>query len=346
MSQCCGNDSHFHHQYEELVKNNNNPNPDHVRIKQNCQACLERFRRESGGRPLIMAVTGRSGVGKSKFIENFCELEDCITGDGANPTTEDVQLYKSKKRDVSLQVIDTPGLGDINDKKKKISKALSQITDKKADVLFYCVSLYSCSKIDVTDVTIIEILTAAFGKDIWRHTILLLTFANIRNDSEEKYKSLVENYAAQFQRALNHANIFDISVRSIFAKEEKGIIPAIPIGDNPHRAIPLCANWSDRLLIEVIKRSDVQTAGKLLQLKGTDYNKLAEKVGSAAAGAAVGAALGAAIGAPFLGAGAPIGASVGAAVGGATGAAATSIAAKLKNKYLLWKAERQHDARK
>ena len=331
-------------QYEELVNNNNNPSPECVRIRQNCQAHLERFRRESAeGRPLIMAVVGKSGVGKSKFIENFCELQDCITGDAASPTTEHVQYYEIMKRDVPIRVIDTPGLGDIKDNKKKISKALSKITDKMADILFYCVSLHSCSRIDATDVTIIKILTAAFGKDIWRHTILLLTFANTCNDSEDKYASLVKNYAVQFQRALSHADIFDISVRSIFSKEEEeGIIPAIPIGDDPRRTIPLCANWSDRLLIEVIKRSDVQTAGKLLQLKGTDYNKLAEKVGSAAAGAAIGAALGTAIGAPFLGAGAPIGASVGAVVGGTTGAAAQSFVTKLKNKYLLWKAERQH----
>ena len=339
MSHMCGNDFQ--------VAKINNPATNHVSTCQtDGEASLTSFKKESKGRPLIMAVMGKSGVGKSKFIQNFCELEDCITGDGANPTTKEVTLYETVKHSVFLQVIDTPGLADIVDERKKVSRDLSQITDKKADVLFYCISMKG-SRIDSADVMIIKILTEAFGVDIWRHTILLLTFANYRQEmKEDQFAELVKVYAAEFERALCHANIFGIPVRSVFALEGTACIPAIPIGDDPNTSIPLCANWSNQLLIEVVKRSDVQTQRNLLQLKGVDFNEIAEKVGSVAAGAAVGAAFGTAIGAPFFGAGAAIGASVGAVVGGTTGAAAPSFVTKLRNKYRLWKVERQHNARK
>lgn len=341
----CGND------YENIQEENNTVSHEMIRIQQNCQAKLEEFGRESQGRPLIMMVAGRSGVGKSSFTTKFLELNDgeCTAGDGADPTTKYVTLHERKKRNVPVQIIDSPGLGNIDDdttSKKQLKKDLSQVTNKKADILFYCVSMHDSYRVDATDVAIIKVLTAAFGEEIWRHTILLLTFANERKDSPERYDHLVKSYATQFEKALNYANIFKIPVRSLFSDEcrSKGIIPAVPVGYDPHRPLPLCDNWSDRLLIEVIERSDAHTARQLLQLKGIDLQQAAEIAGCVAAGTAAGAAVGTAIGAPFLGAGsipgAAVGASVGAVLGGAAGVATPSFITKLKNKFLLWKAER------
>ena len=334
--------------YEQIeIENNENNNGQEnqsVGIHQNYLACLETFGRESEGRPspVTMVVVGKEGAGKSSFIKKNFQVPDCITGDRAYPTTSEAKVYRRIEREgteraVTLRIIDSPGLGGIDNSVKKFKKELSQITNKEADVIFYCVSMHNGSRIDSTDISIIKALTASFGKGIWKHTFLLLTFANTRKVNDDDYKSLVENYAEQFQKALNRAYIFDAPVRSIFSepRPDKDSIPAIPVGYDPQEPLPLCSNWSDHLFKEAIDRSDPKVARELLKLKTVDPQEVIEVVGSATAVAAAGAAVGAAAGAPLLAPGVAVGATTGAVLGGTVGVMVPNLFTKLKNMFLL-----------
>ena len=278
-------------------------------IRQNYLARLETFGRESEGRssPVTMVVVGREGAGKSTLIKNVFGATDCETGDGAYPTTNRARPYERTEREgtareVTLRIIDSPGLGGIDNNIKRFKKELSQVTDKVADIIFYCVSMRNGGRIDDADVSIIKALTASFGKGIWKHMFLLLTSANTRDVSDDDYKLLVESYAEQFQKALKRACIFNTKVGSIFSepRPDKGIIPAIPVGYDPQEPLPLCSNWSDHLFMEAIDRSDPKVARELLKLKTLDPQEVAEVFGSATAGVAMGTAAGAAAaGAPL-----------------------------------------------
>ena len=284
-----------------------------------------------------MVVVGREGAGKSSLIKNTFQNADCETGDRAYPTTTEAKMYEQTERAVNMRIVDSPGLGGIENSIKKFKKEISQVTKKAADVMLYCVSMHDGSRIDATDVSIIKALTAAFGKGIWKHTFLLLTFANTRKVSDNDYKLLVENYAEQFQKALNRAYIFDTKVRSIFSEPhpDKSSIPAIPVGYDPQESLPLCSNWSDHLFMEVIARSDPKVARQLLKLKTVDPQQVVEVVGSATAVAAAGAAVGAAAGAPLLAPGVAVGAAAGGILGGAVGIMVPNVLTKLKNVFLL-----------
>ena len=293
---------------------------------------LEVWSREAGGRPLTMVVLGKSGVGKSTLINNFLELEKdemCETGNGASVTTTEVVIKENVKIDVTIQMIDTPGLGGIDEvRAKDVFKGLSIITNQKADVMVYCVSIHPSSCIDSTDIDIIRAITSAFGPEVWRHTILALTFAgpNTMNYPGSEHQSRVNNYAEAFQEALHKAHIRKISVKSALSEEEKvpaQSIIAIPIEGDPSFKINDNSCWTHRLFLEAMKKSNPKTAGSLRLLniydKPSQIVQVAEFGGSVAAGTAVGAAVGTVIGAPFLGIGIIIGVTIGAVVGGVVG---------------------------
>lgn len=319
-----------------------------VGIRQTYLKWLETFNRESEGHRrsslITIVVVGKQGVGKSSLIkETFGVADhDCKTGNSARPTTCKAKVYyrierKGTEREVTLCIIDSPGLGGVDNNVKQFKKELSQVTNGVADVVFYCVSMHNGSRIDGTDVSIIKALTAAFGKGIWKHTLLLLTFANTRKVSNDDYKLLVEDYAERFQEILNRAYIFDTPVKSIFSEPcpDKGSIPAIPVGCNTLKPLPLCSNWSDFLFMEAIIRSDPKVERELLKLKTLDPQEVVEVVGSATAVAATGAAIGAAAGVPLLAPGVAVGAATGAVVGGTVGVMVPNLLTRLKNMFLL-----------
>ena len=297
------------------------------------QKIEEAWSKEAGGRPLTMVVLGKSGVGKSTLINNFLELEKdkmCETGNGASVTTLKVAKKESVKKDITVRMIDTPGLGGIDDiRAKDVFKDLSNITNKQADVIVYCISIHPSSCIDSTDIDIIRAITSAFGPEIWRHTILALTFAEPYTSngprSSSEYQSRVCNYAGAFQEALHKANVHKISVKSTLSEEvSPQSIAAVPIEHFPSNVLlndTRGSEWIQRLFMEVLKKSHPNVPRTLLSLdhKQSKLVQVAEFGGSVAAGIAVGAAIGTAIGAPFLGIGIIIGVTVGAVIGGVVG---------------------------
>ena len=303
-------------------------------------------------RPPVIALAGKSGVGKSTMINNFLGLEGeqrCATGDDADPTTREVKICSNTKYDTEVTIVDTPGLGGLKRREvKKILKNISKSTDETADILLYCISLHPSGRIGAADAEIISTLTKTYGPEIWSRTILALTFANERSKlTEEAYKRLIEGYAKNFQSALRTANIFDVQVQSILAGEEvpKGTIPAVPIGDDPNTPLVVGNDWTDALLDEVLKRTDCETAIKLLKFRG--YLLSATEVGGCImVGIAVGTAVGTAAGAPVgVIPGIVVGIPAGAVAGGAISLGIHQLVPWLHCKYLSRKANKEQGKR-
>ena len=320
---------------------------DAISGKQLKMADPEPERRGSGGHgPLVLVVLGKSGVGKSTLINNFLELQDpnkCEANDGASTTTRAVERKENTRKDKMIQMFDTPGLGGVDSSDtKKVLKCVSKETNKQADAVLYCVSMHPASHIDSSDVKIVKQITSAFGTDLWRHTILCLTFANTcKPENDEVYKSRVDSYAQQFQKALREANVFDVQVQSVFSTrpEKRATVPVIPVGYDPKKQLPLSKDWSDQLLKEILSKSEAKSIPPLLDTKGI-LLPAAELGGSITICTAVGAAIGTAIGLPFFGIGAVPGVAVGAAVGGVIGAVLPVTTNRVKNAVKSQKAKR------
>ena len=303
---------------------------------------------QKSSRSPIITLAGRSGVGKSTMINNFLGLEGdqkCATGDDADPTTTGVNIYSNTKDYIEIKIVDTPGLGGLKRSEvKKILKTISKTTEETTDILLYCISLHPSGRIGAADAQIINMLTTAYGPEIWSRTILALTFANERKKLTEKaYRRLIEGYARNFQSALRTANIYNIQVRSILTGEAvpNGTIPAVPIGDDPNIPLVVGDDWSTALLKEVLKRTDCETAVKLLKFKG-HLLPAAEVGGCIMAGVAVGTAVGTAAGAPVgVIPGIVAGIPAGAVAGGAIGLGIHRLLPWLRNKYLSRKANKE-----
>ena len=281
---------------------------------------IEEWKKRSNGSPLVIAVVGKSGVGKSTLINNFLGLKGdnlCATGDGASTTTLKIATKKSKKQNITIHMIDTPGLGGINEiSMVDVCKDLTREADQKIDVLIYSVSKHPSACIDTTDVGIIRTLTSILGPEIWFRTILALTYADAAALSikREQDNTQIRGYATSLQKALDKAGVVNVTVQSESSKKDPSSIPVIPVGYSSLE-LPLSSNWINQLFVQVLEKSNPKT----VHIPMSQAIKAAEFAGSVVAGVAIGAAVGTVIGAPFFGIGIIIGPVVGAVVGAAAG---------------------------
>lgn len=162
-------------------------------------------------RPLVLVAVGRGGVGKSTLVNNLLGLEKgdeqyCPPGNLARAETKIVKVCKKTKEGAEVHIVDTPGLGaslDDIDPRKVIEELSKQAKD--ADLLFYCVSLHPGARLDRTDVKIVQLLTKAYGPEVWKRAFLLLTFAN--HSDPKDYIERVRDYASAFTDVLKKAGV-------------------------------------------------------------------------------------------------------------------------------------------
>jgi len=216
-------------------------------------------------RPLVLVTAGGAGVGKSKLVNNLLGLEGkraAESGYSGQSVTKDVDVYEEVVHGVTVRIIDIPGFGSRDLSSKREGEALAMIsvkTDRKADILLYCMNL--TSRFDAKDEYIVKKLTKAFGKEIWQHAILVLTHGDtvLKDEGKAKLKSLVEEFTKEFHEVLTKAGV-DVPVSPILmsigpelessaVNVNNGIV-GIPVGKN--RKCP--EDWVYLLYMEVFKK--------------------------------------------------------------------------------------------
>ncbi len=160
------------------------------------------------------------------------------------------------------------------------------VTGGRCDMLLYCVSLLPDSKINKEDREVIKKLTLVFGKEVWRHTVLVLTFTNAVKAlyPEQSIKDIVEEYAQsqKFQSALHFAFKSDISVVSIFlcdhtkTQREADTIIAVPAGYSPDERFikNFRQGWDEMIFGEVLKKCNPDAVPVLLETKHPLYPRI------------------------------------------------------------------------
>lgn len=189
-------------------------------------------------------------------------------------TTMEVKVWASTVRSVNVKIIDTPGLVAPDVDELKSIAALQKESGGKADMLLYCISLLPNSKIDQTDEKIIKKLTHAFGNDIWKHTILVFTSANVVKMLPNKnIPELVGEYASKFQTALQCVCPF-FSVVSIFFcdrdqdKRDPSTVVALPAGLDCDEELIEGVKWDESIYLEVLKKCNPEAIPALLKVRG------------------------------------------------------------------------------
>ena len=252
---------------------------------------LEQWYAATQRREMKLVTAGRSGAGKSTLISNMLKLKKSDDAKGDHPQhqhspssiTKEVKLYSSlREGGITVHMADTPGLNasGVND-----ARAMALLQEKiggRCDMLLYCVSLLPDSKTDKEDKEVIRKLTLVFGQDVWRHTVLVLTFTNAIKAlyPELSTKDIVEEYAKKFQSALRFVFKSDISVISVFScdrtqtQRDADTIIAVPAGYIPDEQFikKLHQGWDEMIFGDVLKKCNPDTVPILFETKHPSHH--------------------------------------------------------------------------
>ena len=325
---------------------------------------LKAWKKKAIKTPLRVMVCGLGGAGKSTLVNTLLQLEGddeqlAIAGKRGKATTLVVSKHeKITKSGIKVCFFDTPGLDDTDLDDDEIIARMEKETEKKLDIVFYCLSLAGSTRVQGGDRKAMKLLTQAFGSRIWKKTVIVLTFANhLERDmvSKEQYDEIIKNITETVQNVLEKKAL----VKADIAKA----VPIVTAGyKDPvlkYEADKYKGGWEDHLFVEALRQVNSSKFPALFEVR-LCWKDLQAALGGMSGGAAVGVGVGAGVGAVFgeiLGpigaaAGAGIGAGVGAVIGGVSGVGIgtatfhmVSIKHILRIKYKKWKLQRAESSR-
>lgn len=204
-----------------------------------------------------LVLAGRSGVGKTTLASSIFGLER-ERRLSARHITQMCDTKNVTKHGITLNITDTVGTG-----RKSALQKLARHTKKhrNVDLLVYCISVDPSSKFHDGNPTIMRSLSDAYGKDIWKHCIVIFTFSNCawewckKNITEQAieeggkitkeerrvatYKELMKEYADDFTAELKKLRVPHTNVKEIFdlqpeLQPDQTTIVAIPAGEEPN----------------------------------------------------------------------------------------------------------------
>ena len=158
--------------------------------------------------PTVM-VAGRARNGKSTALNNILGLNLVVRAAASSVTSvvSTIEVIKklpkikgeSSPQEVTMQVIDTPGLGALDIPKEDILKEMKRITKGINFTLLYCFSVSPNTALAEVDKTIITNLHHTLGGEVWNKCVLLFTFSDHAflefDDSPDEYIRHINDHA-------------------------------------------------------------------------------------------------------------------------------------------------------
>jgi hypothetical protein len=189
----------------------------------------------TGTTEVNVVIAGTPGAGKStlaRSILGFKVSEEL-------PPTEKCDTLTNTRHGIAVNIIDTVGLGTRKEKRKRELKKMYQHTRGHANLLVYCVPVNLGSRLDCINPAIMKSLQSAYGKEIWKHCVIVFTFSNMilnhfKSTEEEvdtieaKYKSHLLKYTTQFKEELEKLKNKDFEIKPVVDFETEGT-PENPI---------------------------------------------------------------------------------------------------------------------
>ena len=190
--------------------------------------------------PFVFLLLGRTGVGKSSTINSLMGNEVCAVND-FEPATATVESYKCEAFGVPFEVIDTPGLCDAPPEFGHDAHYLALIRNKvhAIDCMWF-VSKLNDARVSADEKRGIRLISEAFGRDIWKHAVIVFTFAGAMQD---KYL-----LALEARTDLIRQEIAKYTRQSV----AQGI-PSVAV-DNKSRLTPDGHEWLGQLYTQVFTR--------------------------------------------------------------------------------------------
>lgn len=204
---------------------------------------------------LRVLVVGRTGHGKSSFINALFPTDVAEVAQARDPTTMSVKKYERVISGVKLILFDSPGLQDGIHEDEEYIKNMKE-TCKVINLLLYCVRMDD--QLRQNDKETIKTITKALGKDIWKHAMCVLTFAN-----QVKPMSRTQGKPKEY-----FDRIFECLKRmvQVYVADATGCtVPVVASGHPLEYGLPVCKDWRNKLLTKAIEKCSNEGAIALLK---------------------------------------------------------------------------------
>lgn len=175
-------------------------------------------------------VVGKTGVGKSSFINSIADSEIAAEGDELDIGTFHIEQYEVKHETTgtTLRFWDTPGLFDMT---KRSSLYMEKIREKydECDLVMFCSDMTD-NRITEQDKRVIHEFTKSLGSAFWRRTCFIFTFGN--NVEDPRSRKTTAEYFADTQKRLKAAYCKVLNEAAVSTDIIENI-PFVPAGYHP-----------------------------------------------------------------------------------------------------------------
>lgn len=259
--QKCGGHVRTEDKYEEIRKAARSLSPN---SRRKIDQALTELQTEAPAKAITVLLTGKTGVGKSTLTNGILGFKECDEdaakeGDSikARCTTQ-VTKYQQCKNGVTVTVWDSPGLQDGTKFQDDYLKQMKQKC-KNIDLTMYCIKMIETRFVrgsENPDVAAIEKLTKSLGPEMWKTTIIVLTYANTleafnvewddysKKEKAKAFKAKVEEWKSQIREIL----IEDIKI----PKEIVDSIRIVPAGHSRRPNLPGIDYWLTHLWFQCV----------------------------------------------------------------------------------------------
>ena len=304
-------------------------------------------------------AAGKTGAGKSTLLNAITGTDFFKRGkDRSQAGTKTITSYSFQKYGVTVTAWDSPGFQDDSGNEEVYKKELRE-NCSEVDLLMYCISMKD-ERADIgQDGSAFKQITEALTKEIWKRSIIVLTFANKLESRlnlkkvpnlEESFNEKMQQWKVKVQDALRVAEVDENVIKKI---------RVVPAGHAKRQDLPGHQYWLSKLWVacaDVTSEEARISLSKLNQdrltteenLKPGDFLKDIHKqpivipnnavlATGAVAGIAIGGTTGAligglALGVPTLGIGVGVGLALGFAIGGGLGVGTAGVITVLAKK--------------
>lgn len=156
-----------------------------------CSTYENRFKMDEI-KDIVAILLGKTGVGKSSFINSITNKNECKIGNESKACTTKIHCVDISKNGLNFYFVDTPGLDDGKGDEKNIKK-LGDIRKKypRINVFIICIEFTEIRLTKSMKMALKEFMTIFPCHKFWDHVIILRT-KSFQSARFEEYKQNVE----------------------------------------------------------------------------------------------------------------------------------------------------------